>query len=529
MIKVTEKLELVVPVKEGLRQDIRHQIDEYFSRNEYIAPVSYQQLKGLSDFLIESNKWPSALHAFVMVCCGNAIWRKVVGAVPFNRRILLLPQCLRNSQSCKAKFDQFGLLCESCKQCSISDYIDEAENLGYVVLVTEGTSATARLIESGKIDAVIGVGCMEVLQKIFSSIEKYAVPGIGIPLLGNGCKDTVADRKWIREELHHIQSNTNIHLLNTSQINSDVQSIFEKEKLKDLLGSSNDETEEIAIKSMLLGGNRYRAFLSALTYIAFSDAPSKESIERVALSVECFHKASLIHDDIEDNDFSRYGKDTVHAEYGVPVAINVGDLLIGEGYRLIAESAFAPEIIVKCFQLLSSNHKSMSLGQGTELLSMLKNNILTIDELIHVFEQKTASAFRVSLLLGAIAAGADQKSIEILDHFSRNIGIAYQMMDDIDDYNSHFGDIEKHKISALVSLLFSNLAEQERENLKMSLKLNDFEGVYKQIEKASIKEKAIQLLKEYIQKSKESIEELKNAGLKIALHSILGKMFSEYF
>ena len=53
--------------------------------------------------------------------------------------------------------------------------------------------------------------------------------------------------------------------------------------------------------------------------------------------MECFHKASLIHDDIEDDDAQRYGEPTLHVEHGVPVALNVGDLLIGEGYRLLAE------------------------------------------------------------------------------------------------------------------------------------------------------------------------------------------------
>ena len=55
------------------------------------------------------------------------------------------------------------------------------------------------------------------------------------------------------------------------------------------------------------------------------------------MAVECFHKASLIHDDIEDGDDRRYGQPALHTEHGVPVALNVGDFLLGEGYRLIGE------------------------------------------------------------------------------------------------------------------------------------------------------------------------------------------------
>ena len=61
-----------------------------------------------------------------------------------------------------------------------------------------------------------------------------------------------------------------------------------------------------------------------------------DDLRKVAVAVECFHKASLIHDDIEDNDAQRYGETTLHEEHGVAVALNVGDLLIGEGYRLLA-------------------------------------------------------------------------------------------------------------------------------------------------------------------------------------------------
>ena len=63
-----------------------------------------------------------------------------------------------------------------------------------------------------------------------------------------------------------------------------------------------------------------------------------QDLQKVAVAIECFHKASLIHDDIEDNDAARYGEKTLHEEFGAAVALNVGDLLIGEGYRLIGAS-----------------------------------------------------------------------------------------------------------------------------------------------------------------------------------------------
>ena len=65
------------------------------------------------------------------------------------------------------------------------------------------------------------------------------------------------------------------------------------------------------------------------------------------MSIETFHKASLVHDDIEDDDAFRYGAETIHRQYGIPTAINVGDYLIGMGYRLVSRESktLGPEAV----------------------------------------------------------------------------------------------------------------------------------------------------------------------------------------
>src|SRR6202451_395021 len=91
---------------------------------------------------------------------------------------------------------------------------------------------------------------------------------------------------------------------------------------------------------------RGRPFLAVCAWQALQNDPSARipaDLRKVAVAVECFHKASLIHDDIEDGDAQRYGEKTLHEEYGVAVALNVGDLLIGEGYRLLASCAASAE------------------------------------------------------------------------------------------------------------------------------------------------------------------------------------------
>jgi geranylgeranyl pyrophosphate synthase len=521
-------LELIVPEETSVRNNIRKTIEAFFQKDEVMPPISYEALLAFADEFIKNQQWEGKYKAYIMVCCGNAIWRTVVGAIPYSRRILLLPQCLRNSNNCKAQQDELGLLCSECGNCNISGFLREAENLGYVALVTEGTTVTTKLIESGKVDAVIGVGCMEALQKMFASVSKYSIPGIGIPLLTCGCKDTLADAEWIKQEIYHFRENPNIRLLNLNHIKNKTSSLFGEEQLSRMLGQSKNKTEKIALESLLSGGQRIRPFLALLAYEAFCDQPDSIISQRLALSVECFHKASLIHDDIEDNDDTRYGKETIHAKYGIPVAINTGDFLIGEGYRLIAESSMQPEIIRDCLKVIAQGHRTLTIGQGTELISLKSNQVLSMAEMVEVFENKTAAAFKVSFLLGATAGGADSDALFILDQFSNHIGTAYQFKDDLSDFQGDNGDVEVRKFSVLLSILTEKVSGSEKEQLSVALSTCNNKLIYEYLERYHIREETEKLLIEYIHKAKSCLENFPNLGLKLALHEILGKIFKDY-
>src|SRR5207237_5125916 len=93
---------------------------------------------------------------------------------------------------------------------------------------------------------------------------------------------------------------------------------------------------------------------------AFSD-----SVRRAAMSIETFHKASLVHDDIEDDDAFRYGEETVHKKFGAATAINVGDYLIGLGYRLVSRDAktLGADVVVDILDWLADGHLRLCEGQ----------------------------------------------------------------------------------------------------------------------------------------------------------------------
>jgi len=522
------ELSLEVPVHKATRDGIRREVEAWFSDKNIIPPVSYDTISAFADQLLAEKGWSRSLKAFAMVCSGNAIWRPIVGVVPYDRRILLLPHCLKNSRLCRGQMDEMGLLCGECGNCNISGFLREAENLGYVAVVTEGTAIATRLIESGKIDAVVGVGCMEVLQKMFASTSKYSIPGIGIPLLSCGCADTSVDNEWFKEELYSLSENPVFRILNLNYLRNKTASIFGEEQLKRILEPSGDLTEQLVFESILAGGKRLRPLLTLLAYEAFCEQVETTVLNRLALSIECFHKASLIHDDIEDEDEMRYGKETLHARYGIPVAINIGDLLIGEGYRLIAECNLPAETIRECIKVVANGHRLLSVGQGIELMALKNREILSLEETLKVFEYKTATAFKVSLLLGAKAGGADSDTIALLEKYSRSVGIAYQIRDDLDDFSQPDGAIELLKPSVLIAMLREQLSEADLNLFDQAQSAIRTDSLQQLIEKYEIRRKAEALLRSYLLEAKDCLATFQNIGLKMALHEILGNTFKAY-
>ena len=174
---------------------------------------------------------------------------------------------------------------------------------------------------------------------------------------------------------------------------------------------------DIAREFMGRGGKRLRPRLCRIVYEALLAGGSAEGdVGKVLEAVECFHKASLIHDDIQDGDEERYGKPSVHVEYGIPVAIAVGDWLVAEGYRLLATSGFprAADMLAAA----SESHLQLSEGQGDELAIRLAGRPATEGETLSVYRRKTGEAFALAARLGAIAvlerggrSDADRKSV----------------------------------------------------------------------------------------------------------------------
>src|SRR5256884_8956705 len=414
-------------------QFVRHYVAEY----NPIPPLPLEQLKEHADRVMQLLQCDPVYRDYIGVLMNNEMWRETLASVPYERRLLLLPKCLRVESKCPAPFDEFGLLCKQCGLCTIQDLQSEAEKLGYAVLVAEGSAIVMSLIQTGKIEAIVGVSCLSVLERAFPYMEAAAIPGVAIPLLQDDCIDTTVDLDWIWEYIH-LTSDDRTRRLDLGALRDEVEFWFGSASLELVMGNAEGQTERIARDWLKRAGKRWRPFLTVAAFQALRQDPGAalpDDIRKIAVAVECFHKASLIHDDIEDNDTMRYGEKTLHEEYGLPVALNAGDLLIGEGYRLIAACQPSPEQKAVMLAVASEGHRQLCPGQGAELSWTRQPSPLTSLQVLDIFRRKTAPAFEVALRLGALYAGTEphDEVAEVLHTYSEALGIAYQIRDDLSD------------------------------------------------------------------------------------------------
>ena len=182
---------------------------------------------------------------------------------------------------------------------------------------------------------------------------------------------------------------------------------------------------EIALEFCGRGGKRLRPRLCKAAYLSAGGDPSSRLIDEVCEAVECFHKASLIHDDIQDCDEERYGQPTVWKEYDLPVAIAAGDWLVAHGYKLIADSGFANALDM--MKATVRSHVALCEGQGDDLMG----NPGTADaDYVSICERKTGEAFALAAELGALAAGVDSTPYR---RYGLDFGVLFQLKDDLSD------------------------------------------------------------------------------------------------
>ncbi|MEI7437094.1 MAG: polyprenyl synthetase family protein [bacterium] len=523
---------LTVPADKSARDAIRQAVQIYCAGQTLVPPLALEEIEAHADCVLQAAHIETCFRGFVTVLVGNEVWRDTLAATPFERRVLLLPQCLRSSTACPAESDALGLLCETCGRCAIGGIQKEAERLGYSVLVAEGTTVVSALLAGGKINAVVGVSCLEALEKSFRPLVTHAVPALAVPLLRDGCVDTEADSAWILELLRlRSDAPPAAVRMDMRALRREVSGWFEHGALDGLLNLSGSVTEDMALEWMAKGGKRWRPTLAACVFKALTDpsAGTPGMLKLVAVAVECFHKASLIHDDIEDGDDFRYDAPTLHRRHGVEVAINVGDLLIGEGYRLIAASGAPAGQVHQMLAVAAGGHRTLCIGQGQELLLRGKPERVTVDAVLEIFRRKTAPAYDVALQLGAICAGADRDTRAILTAFSEALGVAYQIRDDLEDVAAdHPKRLNAQNQPSLLLALeheeLSGSTEPVLNSVTPERIQNAFDRGHERSRRAE--QQARKLLRQYEDRALRSLRPLRQTTLKSLLYRVAAKILS---
>jgi geranylgeranyl diphosphate synthase, type II len=518
--------------RERLRQIIAGYVQA--NRDTLVPPLVVDELKRHADNVAAAAELDPIYRDYLGVLLSNEVWREQLAGIPYDRRLLLLPKCLRVEDRCPAPFDEFGLLCKQCGLCSIQDLQNEAERLGYAVLVAEGSALVMSLIQTGKVEAIVGVSCLSVLERAFPYMEAAAIPGIAIPLLQDDCKDTTVDLDWVWDVIH-LSADDRTRRMDLDRLRSNVETWFEPDLLSQLLGDGGESpADKVAREWLGRAGKRWRPFLTACAHSAWQDdpnAPFDDAVKRIAVAVECFHKASLIHDDIEDGDATRYGEPTLHAEHGVPVALNVGDLLIGEGYRLLAECDAPAAARSAMVRIAAHGHRQLCMGQGIELDWMRHPRPLGTAEVLEIFRRKTSPAFEVALRLGATLNGADEAVHESLTRYSDALGIAYQIRDDIEDLS---GNHAPDDVAALRPSLPLAIAHERAKGASKQLlgrawrrEISPAEAadVRRLITELGAEEQCRTLVEMYKEQAIQTLPEVQNASLKGLLRRVVGKIF----
>lgn len=268
-----------------------------------------------------------------------------------------------------------------------------------------------------------------------------------------------------------------------TQGNSDLSDIFSylKDDLKKIDQIIIDNCQgdaalisEIANHIILSGGKRVRPILTLLSSRLCGYNDQLNHNYNLAAAVELIHTATLLHDDVVDESDLRRGKQTSNAIWGNKASILVGDYLLSTAFQLMVKSNS-----IRVLDLLSNVSKIMSDG---ELLQLMNSTDIDIskEKYLQIISQKTAILFSASTAVGAIISGSDINTEESLYSFGNNLGIAFQIMDDVLDYSANKEDMGKEvgddffegKVTLPVIIAYEKSDKQEKEKIKEIFQAN---------------------------------------------------------
>ena len=296
------------------------------------------------------------------------------------------------------------------------------------------------------------------------------------------------------------------------------------------LTDSSGPAGQLVEKLNICGGKMLRPGLVLLSYHAVYDAmhkldmqhskPDTNILIRIAAIVEMIHNATLLHDDVIDEGQRRRGAPTINSLYGNESAVLLGDFLLSRVFGMCAN--LQPQVIdiiaAATARICEGELRQLSRGQEWELEE---------SEYIDIITEKSAVLFNACCRLGAFSAGADEKHSKLLSDFGMNVGVAFQIADDLLDITgdeSKTGktlgsDIYKNKPTLAVIYLLKTIDEAQKNSLleKLNADREDKKELAKLLDRYGSFEYARRCAEGYIAKAKELLAGLKESDARNAL------------
>jgi octaprenyl-diphosphate synthase len=278
------------------------------------------------------------------------------------------------------------------------------------------------------------------------------------------------------------------------------------------------------------GGKRVRPALLLLSSLAVGGDASKKSVIRLATVMEMLHTATLVHDDIIDNADTRRNRTSVNARFGNQSAVLMGDWL----YMSAFETALK-ERSLEILDILTRLTRKMTEGELIQL-TMLGRSDITEDEYFNILQRKTAFLFSACCEIGAILGGASQEQQIALRDYGMNLGIAFQLADDVLDFvadedvlgKAAGADLLEGKLT-LPLILFVKKEPAVRKDLEKIMQDGDYanvsrESLLERLETAATIEETRRRAYADAEKARKNLEVLTKTEYRVALEDIPGYM-----
>ncbi|MEX0656898.1 MAG: polyprenyl synthetase family protein [Nitrosopumilaceae archaeon] len=213
--------------------------------------------------------------------------------------------------------------------------------------------------------------------------------------------------------------------MNSIEKNAKIVNRYLVSKLK----GNPHELYSAASHLIVSGGKRLRPYM-VMKSCEMLGGKTKNAIN-AASAIEMVHNFTLVHDDIMDNDEMRHGVTTVHKKFGMPIAILAGDVLFSKAYQIVSSTSLPSNSVIELVSRLAKSCVDVCEGQLLDIRMADSEKIPSQSQYIKMIEKKTAALFEVSCAMGAICANAKRKDVSNLSSFGKNLGIAFQITDDL--------------------------------------------------------------------------------------------------